>query len=164
MSRLCGRQIVREGPVTTFLEQRTDSDNRVRCHRVRRRGHLQMAVGQVVVVLPASQQTSCTVDARRGVPVDDELLNKSLGIRLTDGSSSLRPGASSSTWATRVPGYMQCVMPTPRPRSRSKRVPGPLPGSKRTSFPSRVQPRRRGGPESLEPGSSRLEDRTSLHT
>ena len=50
-----------------------------------------MAVCQVVVVLPASEETSRTADAGRGVTIDDELLNKSLRIRLADGGSSLRP-------------------------------------------------------------------------
>ena len=74
-----------------------------------------MAMGQVVVVLPASQQTSRTVDAGRGVSVDDELLNKSLGVRLANCCSSLRPGASTSGVLYR------CIIPVGNARIGGRR-------------------------------------------
>ena len=65
---------------------------------------------------------------------------------------------------------MPCPSPDPRPKIRSKRVPGPLPGSNRTNFSRWVQPWRRGGPPKAgrprtpipEVRTSRREDLSSL--
>ena len=59
-------------------------------------------------------------------------------------------------------GSEQAVLRHRQLKIRSKSVPGPLPGSKRTSFPRRVQPWRRGGPpRAKKPRTPILEARTS---
>ena len=64
-----------------------------------------------------------------------------------------RPSSSGRAWRTMFGGE-------PRETAaqiHSKPVPRPFPGSKRTSFPSRVQPWRRGRPKARQPRTTILE-------
>ena len=90
----CG-QLVGKRPVSTFLEKGADSDEGVGSDRIGRRRILKVTMGQVMIMLPPSQQSGRRVNAGRGMPVRVKLLHQHVRIHVSSRSCGFRPGTST---------------------------------------------------------------------